>query len=315
MTLLNGAAAALFERPRTELQGRTDLELLDDPAQAEIVMANDREVMEKGDSREFEEMAGEVDGRSRIWLSTKTPLRDPAGEVVGLVGVSIDITARKQAEDRLRQMVDELSHRVKNTLVTVQSIAAHTLRGADPVVYQMLEGRLQALAAVHDVLTGESWKDAGLIEVIDNALAPFVVGGAAQLTIDGPPIRLQPRVAVTLAIALHELATNAIKYGAWSDAAGQVRLTWEIVQGSAPRLRMIWAEERGPRVEAPTVRGFGSRMIERSLAHDLGGTAQIAFHANGLVCTMEAPLEEIAATTRALPLPRVGAMPEAGAWR
>ena len=315
MIMSNTPVAALVDAPPGRLAGRTDMEFLDDAAQAEAIMRNDRQVMASGVSQEFEELAGEADGQPRVWLSTKSPLRDPAGQVIGIVGVSIEITARKQAEDRLRLMVDELSHRVKNTLVTVQSIAAHTLRGADPMVYQVLEGRLQALAAVHDVLTGESWKDAGLNEVIESTLAPFAAGGAAQLAIAGPLIRLQPRVAVTLAIALHELATNAIKYGAWSDASGQVRVAWEIAPGPAPKLRMTWSEERGPRVEAPTVRGFGSRMIERSLAHDLGGTAQIAFHATGLVCTIEAPLAEIAAKARAIPLPRVGALSGTGAWR
>jgi PAS domain S-box-containing protein len=308
MMLSNSAVAAVVNKPAIALQGRTDREILDDAEQAEAVMRNDRRVMETGVAQEFEERTGAADGQPRIWLSTKAPMRDAAGQVTGVVGVSIEITERKHAEDRLRLMVNELSHRVKNTLVTVQAIAAQTLRGADPVIYEALEGRLQALAAVHDVLTGESWKDVGLHEVIANALAPFAEVGKARFQISGPPMRLLPRVAVTLSMALHELATNAIKYGAWSAAAGQVDISWEITSGVTPRLHMIWSEERGPLVTTPAVRGFGTRMIERTLAQDLGGTAKVAFNSAGLTCTIDAPLADIVATGSLAPLPRVDAM-------
>ena len=313
--LSNSAVAAVVNKPGIVLHGRTDRELLDDPAQAEAVMRNDRQVMETGVSQEFEERTGEAEGQPRIWLSTKAPMRDAAGQVTGVVGVSIEITERKHAEDHLRLMVDELSHRVKNTLVTVQAIAAQTLRGADPAIYQALEGRLQALAAVHDVLTRESWKDVGLHEAITNALAPFAEAGEARIQISGPPMRLLPRVAVTLSMALHELATNAIKYGAWSTAAGQVSIRWEITSAAPPRLRMIWSEERGPSVATPTVRGFGTRMIERTLAQDLGGTAKVAFNSAGLTCTIDAPLSDVVATTSIASLPRVDAMRGNEKWR
>jgi PAS domain S-box-containing protein len=314
MVLSNSAVAALIDKSGTELEGRTDREFLDDSAQAEAVMMNDRQVMETGVPEQFEELAGEADGHPRVWLSTKSPMRDAAGQVIGMVGVSIEITARKQAEDRLRLMVDELSHRVKNTLVTVQAIAAQTLRGADPVIFQALEGRLKALAAAHDVLTRESWKDAGLHEAIGHALAPFAVAGEDRLQISGPEVRLQPRVAVTLSMALHELATNAIKYGAWSAATGQVDVRWEITPDLEPRLLMIWSEQHGPSVAVPILRGFGIRMIERSLAQDLGGTAQIAFDPGGLSCTIDAPLAEVVAAARVIPLPRVGSMQGNETW-
>lgn len=308
MTLSNNAVGALVNRPTAEVEGLTDLELLDDPAQAAAMMSNDRRVMETGVPEEFEELTGPVSGQARVWLSTKAPMRDASGSVIGMVGVSLEITERKQAEDRLRLMVDELNHRVKNTLVTVQALAAQTLRGVDPAVNAALEGRIQALAAVHDVLTRESWQDAALEEVIGNALAPFGVAGDPRFEASGPPLRLLPRVAVTISMALHELATNAIKYGAWSTAAGRVHVRWEISGGAEPRVRVKWSEHDGPPVATPLLRGFGSRMIERGLARDLRGTAKIIFDPEGLTCTIDAPLAEIVATMRVVTLPRVGRM-------
>jgi two-component sensor histidine kinase len=271
-------------------------------------MSNDRRVMETGVPEQFEELTSPVGGQGRVWLSTKAPMRDAAGSVTGMVGVSLEITERKHAEDRLRLMVDELNHRVKNTLVTVQAVAAQTLRDVDPAVNAALEGRLQALAAVHDVLTRESWRDAGLDEVIGNALAPFGIAGNARFEASGPPLRLLPRVAVTISMALHELATNAIKYGAWSTAAGRVRIRWEISGGVEPRVRIEWSEHDGPPVATPLLRGFGTRMIERSLGRDLRGIAKIVFDPEGLTCTIDAALAEIVATTCVIPLPRVGRM-------
>ena len=308
MILSNNAVGVLVDRSTAEVEGLTDLELLADAAQTAVLMSNDRRVMETGVPEVFEELTGGEGGPARVWLSTKAPMRNAAGLVIGMVGVSLEITERKQAEDRLRLMVDELNHRVKNTLVTVQAVAAQTLRGVDPAVNAALEGRLQALAAVHDVLTRESWRDAALDEVIGNALAPFGVPGDARFEASGPPLRLLPRVAVTMSMALHELATNAIKYGAWSTAAGRVRILWEISGGAEPRLRVEWSEHDGPPVATPLLRGFGTRMIERSLARDLRGTAKIVFDPGGLVCTVETSLAEIVATSRVIPLPRVGRM-------
>jgi PAS domain S-box-containing protein len=134
MLLANSLVSVVVGKPWAEIQGRTDMEFLDDPAQAEAVLAHDREVMEQGRTQEVEELVGTEGGQARLWLSTKTPLRGADGQVEGLVGVSVDITERKRAENRLRLMVHELNHRVKNTLATVQSIAAQTLRSADPAV-------------------------------------------------------------------------------------------------------------------------------------------------------------------------------------
>ena len=302
MLMANSAVVTLIGRPWAEIMGQTDKEFLNNPEQGEVVSANDRQVMETGSTQELEELVSEPNGPARIWLSTKTPMRDADGQVVGLVGVSIDITERKRDEERLRLMVNELNHRVKNTLATVQSITSQTLRSADATVHRTLVGRLQALAAVHDVLTRESWKEASLHDVIEVALAPY--GGTAngRFKVSGESIRLQPRIAVALSLALHELATNANKYGALSSPHGQVMIRWDIIRNGEPRLQMVWSETGGPPVVSDSTRGFGTRLIERSLAQDLGGTAKLRFDADGVTCTVDAALNEVEATADVIDL-------------
>ncbi|MBV8612229.1 MAG: CHASE3 domain-containing protein [Acetobacteraceae bacterium] len=315
MRLANGPVADLIGKPWAEVEGRTDLEFLEDPAQADAVVANDRRVMEQGRSEVVEERVGAEDGRARVWLSTKTPLRDADGAVIGLVGVSMEITERKQAEERLHLVLHELNHRVKNTLATVQAIASQTLRAADPAVGQTLEARLMALAAAHDVLTREGWEGAELEDVVAGALAPH--GGRAdpRFQVSGPKLRLVPRAALALALGLHELATNAVKYGALAGAGtGCVELRWEIASGTAPRFRLLWAERGGPPVALPARRGFGTRLIERGLAQDLGGSVAIGFGAAGVTCAIDAPLDQVAAPAPVLPLPRVGRAGEGQRW-
>lgn len=299
MLLANGPVLDLIGRPWAEVEGRTDAEFLDDLAQAEAVMANDRRVLAAGLMEELEEPVGEREGRPRVWLSTKAPMRDPEGRVVGLVGVSVEITRRKRAEEKLRLLVDELNHRVKNTLATVQSTASLTLREADPVLRRNFEARLFALAAAHDILTREHWEGANLHDVVAGVLAPHdgPAGGrgGGRFDVAGPAVRLRPRAALALAMGLHELATNAMKHGALSRDGGRVGVRWDVAEGNAPRLRLAWTESGGPPVAPMTRPGFGTRLIERSLAHDLGGPVTLDFAPAGLRCVIEAPLDRILA--------------------
>ncbi|HEV2565415.1 MAG TPA: sensor histidine kinase, partial [Microvirga sp.] len=187
----------------------------------------------------------------------------------------------------------ELNHRVKNTLATVQSIASQTLRNAPSTrdAKDALEGRLIALARAHDVLTRESWESAELKEIVAQAVAPYASRGEDRLHLSGPEIRLSPRMALALAMALQELATNAVKYGALVNPTGEIRITWD-VEAAPPvsRLHLRWEESGGPPVQAPSRRGFGSRLIERSLSQELNGNARIEFRPIGIVCTVDAPL-------------------------
>jgi PAS domain S-box-containing protein len=303
MVIANAPVLGLFGKPWAELKGRTDLDIMDDTRQAAAVMATDQRIMAAGVTEVVEENVGEEDGQARVWLSTKTPLRNAKGDVVGLVGVSLEITERKRIEDRLRLMVHELNHRVKNTLAIVQAIAGQTLRRAEPSVRQTLEDRLIALAAAHDVLTRETWAGADLNDIVAASLAPYAGGDDGRYQFSGPPLRLVPRAALALSMGLHELATNAVKYGALSTDTGRVKVEW-IVRG--PSMCLTWSERGGPLVTPPSRRGFGTRLIERSIARDLAGAATISFDPDGVTCVMEAPLSEVASTAEELRLPRVG---------
>jgi PAS domain S-box-containing protein len=303
MLIASASVLEVFGKSWPDMRGRTVQEFMQDSAQATTVIATDERIMVSGVPEVVEENVGRKDGQARVWLSTKTPLRDAKGDVAGIIGVSVEITELKQIEDRLRLMVHELNHRVKNTLATVQAIAGQTLRRAEPSVRRTLEDRLMALAAAHDVLTREVWAGADLNEIVAASLAAYAGGEDGRIRFSGPPLRLVPRAALALAMGLHELATNAVKYGALSNESGMVGVRWIVVD---QRLRLTWSEQGGPAVTPPDRRGFGTQLIERSVARDLVGTASIDFAPDGVACVIEAPLAEVAATAEVLHLPRVG---------
>jgi len=229
----------------------------------------------------------------RIHISlTVSPVKDAFGAIIGASKIARDITDRKRADEQRQLLVNELNHRVKNTLATVQSLAMQTLRSTERSAdaRALLDARLTALARAHDLLTAENWEGARLREVIIRALMAFNSG--ARVAVNGPSVRLTPKQALSLSIALHELATNAAKYGALSTDAGKVDLTWEVRdEGAGETLHLIWIESGGPIVSPPARAGFGSRLIERSLAHDLGGEAHIAYRPEGVIATISTPIE------------------------
>jgi len=243
-----------------------------------------------------------VDGRDGpVWVHVTASRVDPGDGRPYLVVIISNITARKQAEaeqqhyqGQLRLLINELNHRVKNTLATVQSMASQTLKTEpDPLVaFEKFESRLMGLSQVHDVLTRESWHGAGLTDVAERALAPFSPPeGEGRLRIDGPPVWLAPGGALTMALIFHELATNALKYGALSNAVGKVLLAWTY-DAATRDLALTWTETGGPPVVSPSRRGFGSRLIERSLRGELKGAATMDWRPEGLVCTMRATLSD-----------------------
>ncbi len=227
------------------------------------------------------------------WVSGRGEyVRDEAGRVLRSRGVVMDITERRRWEQHQRLLINELNHRVKNTLATVQSIATQTLRNAQSPgqAREDLEERLFALSRAHDVLTRENWEGAGLREVVLQALAPYGHLADDRLRVVGPDVRLSPQRALALSMAVHELATNAAKYGALSKATGRIRITWAVEESATgARLQLKWQESGGPPVVPPKHRGFGSRLIERSLAQDLAGEAQISFLPAGVACTISTP--------------------------
>ncbi|WP_205824934.1 PAS domain-containing protein [Methylobacterium terricola] len=233
-------------------------------------------------------------------LSSLFPVTDSEGAIVGTGTVTRDFRARKAAEEELRLLNGELAHRLKNVLAVVQSVTRQTLRNASDLgrASEDLSARLVALGTATDVLTNASWRSADLRELTARSLAPHGEIGT-RIRLDGPDLTLQPQVAVALALALHELATNAAKYGSLSNDAGRVEVSWQVQgegngEGAEARFRLEWREQGGPPVAPPTRRGFGSTLIERSLRSYFGGTAGIDYRPDGLVFVMDARLSDAA---------------------
>jgi PAS domain S-box-containing protein len=224
------------------------------------------------------------------------PIFGANGEVTGIFAEGSDVTERVRSEDHQRLLLNELNHRVKNTLATVQSIASQTLRTASSTkaAQEAIESRLFALSRAHDVLTRENWDGAWIREVVGHAMQPFQTSGHNRIHCHGNEVRLPPNTTLALAMALQELATNAVKYGALSNETGRVELAWHVDHTrDAPHLLLKWEEKDGPPVVPPSRRGFGTRLVERSLAQGhLAGEARIDFAASGVVCTIDAPLKE-----------------------
>ena len=254
---------------------------------------------------------GKEDGVVR-WVAAKgRALFDEDGACVRVIGTAIDISARKAAEEHLRLMVNELNHRVKNSLATVQAIAAQTLRRDEvpEAVRESLTARLIALAKAHDVLTDEKWSGAGLHEMAHQAVAPYAPeGGARRFDVVGPPINLPPKSAIAIALAFHELATNAAKYGALSIPGGRVQIGWSIAAGPGGelRLKVRWQETGGPPVQPPESTGFGTRLVERALAAELQGVVKIIYPPSGVVCTIDALITSSVGTPAPVLAPVIG---------
>jgi PAS domain S-box-containing protein len=248
--------------------------------------------VETGEPYDIEHRIQRRDGTSRWARSRAFPRRDGEGAICLWYGSTEDVHAKKVAEEHQRLLINELNHRVKNSLATVQAIAFQTLKGDLPLVEARtrFEARLIALSKAHNLLTEQKWEGAALERVVRDAVEHL--GGEHRFAAQGPEVWLSPRAALALALALHELGTNAAKYGALCRDEGRVAIEWSDADGM---LRLEWKERGGPPVTSPSRRGFGSRLIEQGLGGDLGGTARIAFEEDGLRCTVEAALGEILA--------------------
>ncbi len=215
------------------------------------------------------------------------PLCDEDEVVAGVFVQGHDVTDAVRADERQRLMIDELNHRVKNTLATVQSIAMQTARyNPDPVRFaESFQARLMALSHTHDLLTRSHWEGAALFDVLRHETEAH---GRRRVALHGPPVELKPASALALGMIFHELATNAAKYGALSVSDGRVAVTWTLDEGS---LSLVWRETGGPSASRPERRGFGSRLIERSVRHDLAGEIETDYGQSGLVASLTIPAE------------------------
>jgi two-component sensor histidine kinase len=208
-----------------------------------------------------------------------------------------EIAERREAEMHRELLINELNHRVKNTLATVQSIAAQTLRTStvETEVRDRIDARLIALSDAHNLLTEHNWEGTTLDRVVEMALRPHRSDREDRFEVHGPEVQLSPKTALAIAMALHELATNAIKYGALSNEEGQVALHWQIKAADGEqRLHVVWSEQGGPPVTPPTRKGFGTRLIERGLAAELGGSVQLSYPVNGVTCIIDTLLPLVA---------------------
>ena len=228
-------------------------------------------------------------GATDRWLLDRTVVfeRAAAGHIKQTLSATIDITERKRSEERQTLLLNELNHRVKNTLAIIQSIAHQTFPDAER--RHVFEERLGALSSIHDLLTDERWEAADVCALVAQAIAPYA-GPGDRFAISGPSALIPPRAAVALSLALHELCTNAVKYGALSLPTGRTSIEWHLTQEAERRLILDWRESGGPTVRAPDRRGFGSRLIERGLAADLEGAASLDFRPEGLHCRIQARL-------------------------
>jgi PAS domain S-box-containing protein len=221
-------------------------------------------------------------------------VEDQKGAVVQHFVSLVDTTRHKTAQQNAAMLIDELNHRVKNTLATVQSIVIQAVRNAsDPkIVRESIETRLTALSRSHDLLGREKWEGAWLRDLVREALAPFSVteGQTERFSIEGVNVRLSPKATLALGIAFNELATNAIKYGAFSNESGTISIKWTLDNEPDGRwLCLHWREQDGPVVTPPSSKGFGSRVLEQGLAHELNGKVDLNYAAGGIVCTIHVP--------------------------
>lgn len=232
--------------------------------------------------------------RWTLWRNSAVSF-DEQGQWIVAQSTGEDITLRKQLEEQRQLLIDELNHRVRNTLMVVQSMAHQTFRGSD-IPQEPLEAfnsRLHALSAAHTALSRSNWARTELGEVVQQGLA-FCGDDIRRVVRQGPPVRLRPNVAVAMVLVLHELATNAVKYGALSTDEGEVGISWELVEAgeNARRLCIAWTERGGPAVTAPTRHGFGSRLVTSSIERQLGGEVALDYAPGGLVCRIALPLLE-----------------------
>lgn len=231
-----------------------------------------------------EEVFVHKDGSFYPVAFTASPIQDEASKTIGTIIEVRDISEEKRSQERQRLLVNELNHRVKNTLATVQSLAWQTFKDVEPEALERFNGRLATLSKAHSILTGGGWEGANLRELVEAVVAPY---GDERIAIDGSDCDVGPKAAVSLSMVLHELATNAVKYGSLSEPGGSVAIRWRCdEQDNGIDLELSWEEQGGPPVLPPARQGFGLRLVERQIGLEFQGGATVDFCESGLVCRM-----------------------------
>ena len=233
--------------------------------------------------------------REDVWWTYSFGPIDFEGKVGGVLVVCRDVTSEHMAREALNLINEELKHRVKNTLTVLGAVATQTFRDVSSKAdLEKYLGRLAAFGRAHDLLTAANWASAPLQDVIRTALIPYRTGDS-RFTVSGPPLVVKSRQALALSLAIHELATNALKYGALTVVSGHVSIAWTCEdQESESKFVFVWREFGGPPVSEPAGVGFGSRLISRVLQDDFGGSVEVSYGSAGLICRLTAPLENLA---------------------
>jgi two-component sensor histidine kinase len=249
--------------------------------------------METAKSQELE-IDFELYRRERSFYVVIEPLRDGEGNIAGVASVAVDITERKANEDQLRLLLRELTHRSKNLLAVIHAIARQTAsrtRSVDDFL-DRFSARLYAIGCSHDLLVADDWQGASLRMLVEQQLEAHAESFGERIAIEGEDVMLKPEAVHNLGLALHELATNAQKYGSLSDPQGQIRIQWTFLD-EASKLKLTWQERGGPTVSPPERSGFGRAMIENVVSKALEGDVKLSFPPKGVCCEIVIPADQV----------------------
>ena len=291
-TLVNQATADFCNTTVEELIGKTDVSMVPIPEELEACRHTDQRVLDASvDQYNSQETLTDSRGQRHCLQTTKRPIRGPDGQLM-VLGVCVDITERVQSQERQAIMVRELDHRVKINLFAVQAIANQTAAASESLedFLPSFSGRIHSLAVAHEVLAQAHWEGAELSQMLTRLTETYRRQNPNRFRFHGEPIVLSPSTAPSLSMILHELATNAVKYGSLSVPEGYVDVDWTRHDNW---LRLEWRERGGPPVRKPMRRGFGTELVERQAAYELGGSAHVQFDdPSGVVCRIEIPINQ-----------------------
>jgi PAS domain S-box-containing protein len=295
ITSWNPAAQRLFGYTAAEVIG-CPISILAPPDRQNEMPANLARIRRGEKVEGYETVRQRKDGSLVDISLTVSPICDETGRIVGASKIARDITARKQAEEHQRLLTAELSHRIKNLFAVVQVLAERSASKAPSAAecIQAFRGRLQALSAAHNALIAGEWNWASLASLVRTALEPYM-GEGAGIRLDLEDLKLNPQFALTLALGLNELATNAVKYGALASPSGRVTLTARVGAGeSGDELRLAWQEDGGPAVDAPALAGFGTTMLRQAIEYQHEGKVELDWRKEGLICRLTFPIARAA---------------------
>jgi PAS domain S-box-containing protein len=286
---------SLMGRPPEWFIGRTDAEVMPEPARSRLV-AGKEEALRTGEAKSFEIFVpGMVDGEGAWYDIHVEPTRDAKGSIDGVTAVAMEVTERKKRESHVRLLMRELAHRSKNTLAVTQAMARQTAANSASLdeFLERFGERLDALGRAHGLLVNEGWTGARIEDLVRSQLGHYSQLAGRQIFMSGPDLTLPTEMIQNIGLALHELATNAAKYGALSTPEGRVDITWTAVprQDGSTHVTIGWTESGGPPVSPPTHRGFGQIVIERTVARAVGGTVELDYRPEGLAWTLSFVLD------------------------